>query len=121
MEYTVNTLFKNAKLVKTAYLGLVICALGGLMQAGAQDAAGPPKAASESGADEELVQQVTAALRADPTVADKHIEVSVERGNVVLRGFVLNDSDRRNALRIAREASEGRKVVDNIELNQGGR
>ena len=122
MGHAVNASCKNTKLVKAAYLGLVICALAGLStQVGAQDAAGPPKSANESGTDQQLLQRVEAALQADPNISDKHIDVSIEKGDVVLRGFVFDDSDRRNAVRIAREASDGRQVVDNIELNQAGR
>lgn len=117
-----NASCKNTKLIKSAYLGLLICALGGLSRpVGAQYEVGPPKGGSDSGGDQQLVQQVKAALRADQNTSDKHIDVSIEKGAVVLRGFVFDDSDRRNAVRIAREAADGRKVVDNIELNEGGR
>lgn len=119
MGHAVNASCKNAKLLKAAYLGLVMCALGALpMQVGAQEM-GPPRSASDSGNAEQVVQRIMAALRSDRSVSAQHVEVYVEQGNIVLRGFVLDDSDRRKALRIARDISD-RKVIDNIELQQDG-
>lgn len=107
------------KPLKTACLGLLLCALGGLSPpVGAQEM-GPPRSASGSGDADQVVQRILAALRSDRSVSAQHVEVYVENGNIVLRGFVLDDSDRRKALRIARDVSD-RKVLDNIELQQDG-
>ena len=113
-----NTSCYNTTLVKIALMGFLVCALGAYTPARAQDE-GPPQAAGDSGA--ELAQRVKAALRADRDISDKHIDVSVEKGKIVLRGFVSDDADRRKALRIARDAADGQKIVDDIELNLGGR
>ena len=72
-----------------ACLGMVVYGLGGsATPAGAQNAA----------ADEELRQRVTAALHADPYFYDEHVSVSIEKGVVVLRGFVASDWDLRDAI-----------------------
>lgn len=110
---------QNHNLKKIAVLTL-ICALGSLSaQVGAQSEAGPPR--GDAGSDQRLMEQIEAALHGDPNISDKHITVSIIKGHIVLGGFVFDDSDRRNALRVAREAADGRKVIDNIELKEGGR
>lgn len=67
--------------------------------------------------DQQLADQVRTALHADPYLLDRHIEVSIEKGNVVLRGFVANDSDLRKAKKIAAQAAGGRRVIDNLSIN----
>lgn len=67
--------------------------------------------------DQQLADQVRTALHADPYLYDKHIEVSIEKGNVVLRGFVANDWDLRMAKKIAGQAAGGRRVIDNLSIN----
>ena len=71
--------------------------------------------------DGELEKRVKAALHSDPYFYDEHVTVSVERGAVVLRGFVFSDSDLRDALRIASKAAGDRRVVDNLSIKQSGR
>jgi hypothetical protein len=70
-----------------------------------------------SPADEQLVGTVQAALHADPYLYDKHIEVSIEHGNVALRGFVMNDWDLINAKKIAFKAAGGIRVIDYLTIN----
>jgi osmotically-inducible protein OsmY len=72
-------------------------------------------------ADEELRSRVKAALHADPYFYDEHVTVSIEKGAVVLRGFVFSDWDLQAALRIARKAAGDIRVVDNLSIKQGGR
>jgi BON domain len=69
-----------------------------------------------SAADEQLAGNVQAALHADPYLYDKHVEVSIEHGNVVLRGFVSNYWDLLNAKKIAIKAAGGRRVVDYLSI-----
>ena len=69
-----------------------------------------------SAADEQLADNVQAALHADPYLYDKHIEVSIEHGNVVLRGFVSNYWDLLSAKKIAAKASGGRRVADYLSI-----
>jgi osmotically-inducible protein OsmY len=70
-----------------------------------------------SAADEQLAAKVQAALHADPYFYDEHVTVSIEHGNIVLRGFVSSGSDLRDAKRIAAKASAGRRVIDNLSIN----
>jgi osmotically-inducible protein OsmY len=73
-------------------------------------------------ADEELKKRVKAALHNDPHFYDdEHVTVSVEKGVVILGGFVLSDWDLRDAIRIARKAAGDRQVIDNLAIKQGGR
>lgn len=76
-----------------------------------------PAATNLSSVDRQLADQVRTALHADPYLYDKHIKVSIEQGNVVLRGFVASDWDLRNAKKIAAQAADGRRVVDNLSIN----
>jgi hypothetical protein len=71
-------------------------------------------------ADEQLQERVEAALHADRYFLDRHVEVSVRDGVVVLRGLVFSDWDMRDALRIARRAAGDNLVVNSLTLVQGG-
>jgi osmotically-inducible protein OsmY len=72
-------------------------------------------------ADQQLQLKVENALRSDPYFYDRHVDVLVEHGNVVLRGFVLSEWDLRDAIRIATKAAGGRRVIDDLTLELGGR
>ena len=81
----------------------------------------PPSTQSAASiADEKLVQRVKDALHSDPYFYDEHIAVSVEKGVVVLRGFVGSEWDLRDAIRIAGKAAGDRRVVDNLSIKLGG-
>ena len=103
-------------------LAPVVCGLGGFaspVRAQTAVMSGAPAVAAG-----ELAQRVKTALHADPYFYDEHVTVSVEQGDVVLRGFVLSSLDLQDAIRIARKAAGDSRVVDNlaIELNgQSGR
>ena len=71
--------------------------------------------------DEELAEKVHTALQSDKYFFGKHVTVSVEKGDVVLRGFVLTSWDMRDAVRIAQKAAGDRRVVNNLSLKVGGR
>jgi len=71
--------------------------------------------------DEALRQRVALSLQEAPYFYDGHVNVSIEKGAVVLRGLVFSDWDLRDAIRIATKAADGRRVVDNLSLVQGGR
>src|ERR1700677_72570 len=64
-----------------------------------------PIAASKSTADQDVKDRVTAALRAEHFSDEQHVEVLVENGTVILRGFVLSDWDRRHAVEAAKKAA----------------
>jgi osmotically-inducible protein OsmY len=129
----VNIPSKKRPLILCAYLGAAVSGLTGFaVAAGAQNAAVPPAsqsdavavsalAASSAPADEELKERVQAALHADPYFYDQHVTVSVDKGAVVLRGFVFSDWDLQEAIRIAGQAAGDRRVIDNLSIKQGGR
>lgn len=114
-------------------LGALVCGLLGVAtRAGAQNAAAPAasrpvsiaastKQDADRIADEKLRKQVKAALHADPYFYDRHLTVSIEDGDVVLRGFVFSDWDLRKALSIARKAAGDKTVVDYLSIKEGGR
>ena len=72
-------------------------------------------------ANQKLRKKVEAALDANPYLDDEHINVSVERGVVVLSGLVFDDWDLRTALLTTRKASGHDPVIDSISIEQGGR
>jgi osmotically-inducible protein OsmY len=76
---------------------------------------------AESVTDDELRNRVQTALHSDPYFYDEHVSVSVEKGVVVLHGFVFSDWDLRDALRIASRAAPQRTVVDDLSIEQGGK
>jgi osmotically-inducible protein OsmY len=47
------------------------------------------------------------------------VTVSVEKGHVILKGFVYNDWDLRDTLKIARTAPGDVPVVDNLSIKTG--
>lgn len=116
-----------------ACLGALVCGLIGVATpANAQNAPAPTvsravsiAASTPQGADwtadERLRKRVKAALHADPYFYDEHVTVSIEKGVVVLRGFVFSDWDLRQALSIARKAAGDKTVVDNLSIKEGGR
>ncbi len=116
-----------------AYVVPLVCGFGGFAsRVEAQNAAAPAISRSVSiaasttqfadwVADEELKKRVKAALHADRYFSDERVTVSVEKGVVVLRGFVFNDWDLRDALRIARKAAGDRPVIDSLSIEQGRR
>ena len=71
--------------------------------------------------DQQLKDNVDNALSSDPYFYGAHVTVSVENGNVVLRGFVFSDWDLRDAIRIATRAACGRRVVDDLTIEVAGR
>jgi osmotically-inducible protein OsmY len=76
---------------------------------------------SETESDAQLRERVQAALHDDPYFYDAHVDVSVEDGNVVLRGLVFGDWDLRDAMRIAGKAAGSRRVIDDLSIVTGGR
>jgi osmotically-inducible protein OsmY len=117
-------------------LAPVVCALGGfatpvdaqtavsLAASRSNSVAAAAMPGTPAVAAAELARRVKTALHAAPYFYDEHVTVSVEQGDVVLRGFVLSSLDLQDAIRIARKAAGDSRVVDNlaIELNgQSGR
>ncbi len=118
---------RKRTLIIGAYLGPAVCGLAGFAApTGAQSALTPTAGLSASDADAadtanaELRKRVADALHVDPYFYDEHVTVSVEKGTVVLRGFVMSSWDLQEALRIARKAAGDRPVVDNLSIKLGG-
>jgi hypothetical protein len=128
-----NSPRKNRILILCAYLGPAVYGLAGFATpVGAQNPVTPPASRADTAAvaaipgaavsaNGELRERVQAALHADPYFYDEHVNVTVEKGAVVLRGFVLSDWDLQEAIRIAGKAAGDRRVIDNLSINQGGR
>ena len=100
--------------VRAAFLSVSLALGGGVMTATAS-----PQ--SQSAEDEALRQRVAQSLQEAPYFYDAHVNVTIEKGAVVLRGLVFSDWDLRDAIRIATKAAEGRRVVDNLSIVEGGR
>jgi osmotically-inducible protein OsmY len=89
--------------------------------AGRSSIGGPSTLRAADAANQTLQKQVAAALHADPYLDDRHINVSAERGVVVLSGLVFDDWDLRAALRTARGAAGHHSVIDRLSIEEGGR
>lgn len=133
-----NILSKKRNLIICGYLVPVVCGLGAIAtRADAQNAAVPSISGSGSveastsvaasttqGAaqrDEDLGNRVKTALHTDPYFYDQHVTVSVEKGSVVLRGFVFSGWELQDAVRIARKAAGNARVIDDLSIQLGGR
>jgi osmotically-inducible protein OsmY len=71
--------------------------------------------------DEECRKRVEDALREDRYFYGAHVTVTVKKGAMVMQGFVFSDWDLRDAIRIATKAAGGRRVVDDLSIEVGGR
>ena len=71
-------------------------------------------------ADEKTKQQVEEALHSDAFFYDEHVTVTVQDGVATLRGIVFDDWDLRQAMRIARKIPGVRRVLNDLEISQGG-
>lgn len=81
----------------------------------------PPRTAAERAADSAFAARVEAALEADPQLFARHIDVSVDRGKVLLAGYVWSIDDLYLAPRDARAVTGVDGVESQIELLRGGR
>lgn len=67
-------------------------------------------------ADEALTAKVTQTLQDDPYVFAEHLSVETENGIVRVRGVVIDPSDLRRVLFLARRVAGRRRVINEIEL-----
>lgn len=109
-----NISCKTRRLIICAHLLFLVCGLGGVAARVHAQGANQPT-------DEIVANRVQTALHVDPYFYDKHVTVSVEKGSVVLRGFVASAWQLQDALRIARKAAGDTPVVDNLSIKLGGR
>jgi len=80
-----------------------------------------PRTAAERAVDDDLVARVDRALRDDPNIYARHIDIDVNRGVVRLSGFVWTSDDLYAARRVASTVPGVTRVVDQLELMVGGR
>jgi len=71
-------------------------------------------------ADEKMRKQVEAALRADPYFYDGHVTVTIVNGVATLQGMVFDDWDMRAAMRISKRVAGVKRVVNEIDIEEGG-
>ena len=105
-----------------AMIGLLDLAIGAENAPGTVDpgsVAAPRDADSQAAADEALRKRVQDALLANRYVNVRHVTVSVEKGHVILKGFVYNDWDLRDTLKIARTAAGDVPVVNDLSIKTG--
>jgi len=81
----------------------------------------PRRSPAERQADAALAARVEAALEADPRLFARHIDVSVERGKVLLGGYVWETEDFYLAPRDARAVAGVTGVESQMQLLRGGR
>jgi hypothetical protein len=115
-----RTAFKGNIMKYRAMMKLLYTACLTALALLASSAAGAYEARAGA-ADQQLKDDVDNALSADPYFYGAHVITSVENGSVVLRGFVFSDWDLRDAIRIATKAAGGRRVVDDLSIEVGGR
>jgi hypothetical protein len=108
------------------YVVALVCGVGGFASqteaqaTAAVDPSGPKVVSALVGASstnsEKLRSRVVVAMRVDPYLLDEHIEVAVVKNKIVLRGFVLSAGDLQEAIRVARKAAGGTRVVDELSI-----
>jgi osmotically-inducible protein OsmY len=102
--------------------GIVALALGFAVMAApasAQSQSDPGvNSRAAAGGDSSTAARVKAALTSDPNLDAKHVAVSVDKGDVVLQGFVQSNQDLTNATRIATRAAGDHKVINHLTINQ---
>jgi osmotically-inducible protein OsmY len=102
---------KKHNLIMYGYLVSVACGLGVIAT----------RADAQNAGDDDLGNRVMTALHTDPYLNDRHVTVSVEKGSVVLGGFVFSGWQVQDALRDARKAAGNTRVVDDLDIHLGGR
>lgn len=101
-------------LTLTAAAGLGMWAIG----AYAQNASSPQDTSQAAASSSDMVGRVKQALHAEPALNDKHIEVSLKNGKVVMRGFVTSQGDMVKAVRAASKTAGGKNVVNELTIQR---
>ncbi len=92
--------------------GIAMTPIAGYAQGAYQSPAGQP------GPDADLAARVQQALQADPTLNARHIDVAVDHGTVVLKGFVETQRSLLAAQQVATKAAGNHKVLNQIIIKQ---
>jgi osmotically-inducible protein OsmY len=75
-------------------------------------------AAAPQGADADLAAHVKQALHSDKSLDDRHVDVAVEHGDVVLNGFVQDSRELLVAAQVASKAAGNHKIVNRLLIKQ---
>ena len=79
----------------------------------------PASSASQAaGPDSDAAAKVKSALTSNPTFDGRHVDVAMDKGNVVLNGFVQSSQALQAATRIATKAAGDHKVVNRLSIKQ---
>jgi osmotically-inducible protein OsmY len=102
--------------MKTAALaaGLVLGAASVALQA--QDLSESQQVTQNTSGD--MAARVKIALHSDPALYDKHIDVSMEKGKVVMRGFVMSAGDMEKAIKAASKTVGPKNFVNKITIKK---
>ena len=101
-------------LTLTAVVGLGTWVIG----AHAQSASSAQDSSQADATSSDMVGRVKQALHAEPTLNDKHIEVAMKNGKVVMRGFVTSQGDMVKAVRAASKTAGGKNVVNELTIQR---
>jgi osmotically-inducible protein OsmY len=71
---------------------------------------------SAGSSDDQLQQQIQAALKNEPTLANDNINVSISASSIELSGTAATGKEKQTAKRIAESYAGNRKVVDHITV-----
>lgn len=64
----------------------------------------------------DMAARVRQALHSEPALNDKHIDVSMENGKVVMKGFVNSAGDLQKAIRAANKSAGAKNVVNDLKI-----
>jgi len=74
--------------------------------------------AAPRGADADLAVRVKQALHSDKSLDDRHVDVAIEHGDVVLNGFVQDSRELLVAAQVATKAAGNHKIVNRLLIKQ---
>ena len=107
---------KHAKNFACATLAIAALGIALVPDGFAQDASQQSGARASPEAD--VVARVKQALQSNSTLDSRHIDVSVEHGDVVLSGFVQDNRSLLVAQQDATKAAGNRKIVNRIIIKE---
>ena len=79
--------------------------------------AGESPQTAQSSSDD-LVTRVKQALHSQPALNDKHINVSMKNGKVLMTGFVTSQGDLVQALRTADKTAGSKNVINQLKIKR---
>ena len=107
---------KNVGIVVfAAAIGLGMLSVGVHAQDGYSSSGNRQTAPSPSG---DMAARVKQALHSDSNVYAKHIDVSMEKGKVVMTGFVSSAKDLEEAVHVANKTAGAKNVVNKLTIKE---